>query len=195
MEKVYVVFLLIISVFVYSWLVSTLSKIKDADAVLAVSEGAAHVKAKFTVLEHIRHHYPNMTYACYKRIIRYLKYNYKKQLFNPKMIFENLPSHLQRDLVFHMYKPEVENFVFFKPFDNDDFIMKVFMCFQQNICIKNERIVSKGDYMDEMLFVRNGKLAIELSIPADLTHHVFDVNDAMFTQYVNALAEKERTLW
>lgn len=188
MEKVYVVFLLIISVFVYSWLVSTLSKIKDADAVLAVSEGAAHVKAKFTVLEHIRHHYPNMTYACYKRIIRYLKYNYKKQLFNPKMIFENLPSHLQRDLVFHMYKPEVENFVFFKPFDNDDFIMKVFMCFQQNICIKNERIVSKGDYMDEMLFVRNGKLAIELSIPADLTHHVFDVNDAMFTQYVNALA-------
>ena len=188
MEKVYVVFLLIISVFVYSWLISTLSKIKDADAVLAVSEGAAHVKTKFTVLEHIRHHYPNMTYTCYNRIIRYLKYNYKKQLFNPKMILENLPSYLQRDLVFHMYKPEVENFVFFKPFDNDDFIMKVFMCFQQNICIKNERIVSKGDFMDEMLFVRNGKLAIELSIPADLTHHVFDVNDATFTQYVNALA-------
>ena len=187
MEKAYMVFLLVISVFVYSWLVSTLSKIKDADAVLALSEGAAHVKDKFIVLECIRQHYPNMSYTCYERLIRYLKYNYRKQLFNPKMIFENLPSHLQRDLIFHMYKPEVENFVFFKPFDNDDFIMKVFMCFQQNICVKNERIVTKGDFMDEMLFVRNGKLAIELSIPADLTHHVFDVNDTTFTQYVNAL--------
>ena len=185
LEMMYLVFLLIIGVLLYSWLVSSLSKIKDSDTVIAISERAEEIKNQFNILESIRQSYSNITYDCYKRIQRYLKYNFKKELFSPKTIFDNLPVHLQRDLIFNMYKSEVENFIFFKYFENEDFIMKVLMCFQQNICIKNERIVNKGDFMDEMLFVRSGKLAIEFPLPSEITTQVFENRDKTLTHYLN----------
>ena len=183
MEKMYLIFLLVIGVLLYSWLVSTLSKIKDSEAVIAISERAQEIKEKIIILETIRQGYPDMTYECYKRIQRYLKYNFQKELFSPKTIFDNLPLHLQRDLIFNMYKPVIENFVFFKYFKNEDFIMKVLMCFQPNICLKNERIVNRGDFMDEMLFVRSGKLAIELPLPSDITAQLMETKERKLTQY------------
>ena len=185
MEKLYLIFLLVIGVLLYSWLVSTLSKIKDSDTVIAISERAQEIKDKIIILETIRQGYPDMTYECYKRIQRYLKYNFQKELFSPKTIFDNLPLHLQRDLIFNMYKPVIENFVFFKYFKNEDFIMKVLMCFQPNICLKNERIVNRGDFMDEMLFVRSGKLAIELPLPSEITAQLTENKERKLTQYLN----------
>ena len=71
-----------------------------------------------------------------------------------------------------MYRPIVKRFVFFKYFDNEDFIMKILTCLKRSYFLRNERLIHKGDFVEEMLFVQKGKLALELPLPLDLNNEL-----------------------
>jgi hypothetical protein len=72
---------------------------------------------------------------------------------------------MRNTLIFEMYKPIIENFVFFKNFDDQDFILKVILCLKPFNSIKGERLVNDGDFIDEIIFVKNGCLAVEFPLP------------------------------
>lgn len=165
-ERIYNIFLLIIGLMLYSWLVSALSQIKDQNELPHLDFiSAKELQKRFTLLEIIRNEHPNLSFELFHKIQRYLYYKYEKEQGDLRLIFENLPSNLQKALLFEIYKPVVNNFIFFKNYQNEDFILKVLKSFIPNIYDRKERIVNAGDFMEEMYFVKKGKLAIDLPLP------------------------------
>jgi hypothetical protein len=63
-----------------------------------------------------------------------------------------------------MYEPIILNFVFFKNFDNKDFIVKVLFCFKPILAIKNDILIKDGDFVEDIIFVKKGKISIELPV-------------------------------
>ena len=114
-ERIFNLFLLTVGLLLYSWLISTLSRIKDTIefGYLAPKERNEYQKKK-VLLDSIRHAYPEMTNKLYRKISRYLYFKYDREQYNPKYIFDNLPFNLQKLFLFDMYKSEIENFNFFK---------------------------------------------------------------------------------
>ena len=114
-ERIFNLFLLTVGLLLYSWLISTLSRIKDTIefGYLAPKERNEYQKKK-VLLDSIRHAYPEMTNKLYRKISRYLYFKYDREQYNQKYIFDNLPFNLQKLLLFDMYKSEIENFNFFK---------------------------------------------------------------------------------
>ena len=53
---------------------------------------------------------------------------------------------------------------FFKNFDNNDFIVKVIFCFQPILAIKNDILIKDGDFIEDIIFVKKGKLTLDLPI-------------------------------
>jgi hypothetical protein len=63
-----------------------------------------------------------------------------------------------------MYKPIIKNFIFFKNFQNTDFIVQVISCFKPTIAYKNYILVNEGDLIEDIMFVKHGVLSVELPI-------------------------------
>ena len=105
-----------------------------------------------------------MPYTLYDRILRYLKFKnfHEKRLKN--IIFDCLPVGLKNNLISEMYKPIIQNFIFFKNFQNTDFIVRVILCFKPIIAYKNDILVNEGDMIEEIMFVKRGVLSVELPI-------------------------------
>ena len=185
-ERLFSLFPLSMGVLIYSWLVSTLGKFRNKEAINAVlyekNPKALECLHKLDKLEMIRSEYKEIKHSFYKKIYRYLKSYLEKEKFNPNAIFSNLPLKLQKELLFAMYKPIIENFIFFKYFPNEDFIMTIILCLKPTVCIKNERIVQVGDVMEEIIFVKKGKLALEMPLPHFISQQLSQ------TRYLNKIA-------
>ena len=63
-----------------------------------------------------------------------------------------------------MYKPIIQNFIFFKNFENTDFIVKVVLAFKTILAFKNDILVNEGDIVEDIIFVKKGVLIVELPI-------------------------------
>ena len=173
-ERCYNLFLLSIGLLLYSWLVSALSKIKNSKSLQALDQNKIEeYNEKIELINNIKSTFPQIKQNLIGKLKRYILYKYEREQFNPKLIFDNLPFYLQRNLLFAMYKPVIQNFTFFKKFKREDFIMKVLMYFTPIVYYKNERLVNAGDFMEEMYFVKQGILTIELPLPSKLSNQIF----------------------
>jgi hypothetical protein len=63
-----------------------------------------------------------------------------------------------------MYKPIIKNFIFFKNFQNTDFIVQVILSFKPILAYKNYILVNEGDLIEDVIFVKHGVLSVELPI-------------------------------
>ena len=175
-ERLFSLFPLMMGVLVYSWLISTLSKFRSSQAITAVlyknNTKVLDCLDKIRQLRMLLNEYKEIKQSFHRKVLRYLKSNLEKEKFNPNAIFTSLPLKLQKELLFAMYKPVIENFIFFKYFPNDDFTMRIILSFKPIVCIRNERIVHAGDVMEEMIFVKQGKLALEVPIPQFLSQQL-----------------------
>ena len=84
---------------------------------------------------------------------------------NKNEIYDNLPLGLRNKLIMEMYKDVIHNFIFFKYFNNPDFIIRVLLAFKPNVYSKNEKLVNEGDYIEEIFFVKRGSLSLEIPLP------------------------------
>ena len=171
-ERIFNLFLLTVGLMLYSWLVSALSRIKEKMETNLDDEKISLFGQEIELLEKMKKEYPKMPIDLYFNIQRFIYYKYEKMENNPKVLFDNLPYNIQKALVFTMYKPVIENFVFFKKFYNEDFIMKVLIMFNPVIYYRKKKIVTAGEFMDEMYFVKKGRLAIDLPVPAQLSEQI-----------------------
>lgn len=177
-ERCYNLFLLSVGLLLYSWLVSALSKIKNSMNLQDLDQNKIEeYYEKIELINSIKLNFPKMKQSLIGKLKRYILYKYEREQFNPKLIFDNLPFYLQRSLLLSMYKPVIENFTFFKKFQHEDFIMKVLMYFTPVIYFKNERLVNAGEFIEEMYFVKQGILAIELPLPSQLSNQIFKFSE------------------
>ena len=150
-ERVFLLLILFVGIIGYSWVVSFVS-----NYIKKINEKSVEFIKKKTFLDEIKANYPNLPEVLYDKIVRFLKFKnfHEKQYKN--IIFDCLPVGLKNDLISEMYKPIIENFIFFKSFRNTDFIVRVILAFKPVIAYKNDILVNDGDMVEDIMFVKKG---------------------------------------
>ena len=158
-EIIFQLFILIIGIIGYSYVVSYVS-----NYIVKINEKTVEFDKRKEILDEIRISHPNLSDELYDRILRYLKFKnfQEKKLMN--IIFDCLPVGLKNNLISEMYKPIIKNFIFFKNFQNTDFIVRVILAFKSIIAYKNDILVNEGDMVEDIMFVKKGVLSVELPI-------------------------------
>ena len=180
-ERIYQLFLLIVGIMAYSFSVTAISNF-----VQKINEKSADFSKKMAILEEIKMTNHNMPQELYERILKYLNYKYKHEKKYKNLIFDSLPVTLKNDLISEMYKPIIKNFIFFKNFHNKDFIVRVILAFKAIIAYKNDILVTEGDLLEDIMFVKKGALSVEL--PINISNPQKNID-----RYLNRPLLKEKT--
>lgn len=159
-ERVFNLLLLVVGIMIYSWSVTSLS-----NYVQSVDSKTLDYQKKVAILEQIRVTHEKMPSSLYDKISRFLLYKLHNEKKDKNDIVDNLPIGLRNKLIIEMYRGIINKFIFFKNFDNTDFIIKVILAFKPIQATKNERLVNEGDYIQEIIFVKRGSLALEVPLP------------------------------
>ena len=162
-ETFFQIILLSIGLVTYSWIISSVG-----DYVKNKSRVAMNFDRDMTKLEEIRIAYPNMPYKLYNKIQQHIQRmltQSKKYEYN--ILISNLPYYLQNSVLFQIHKNEINKFIFFKDCDNSDFILKVLTHFIPIFSKKNIVLVGEGEFLENIFFIKNGRLSLEAIIDLD----------------------------
>ena len=183
-ERVFQLFLLVIGIMAYSWVVSLIS-----NTIKKINERSADYENRKSILDEIKRTHPNLPDDLYERILRYLKFKnfHEKKLKN--IVFDCLPVGLKNNLISEMYKPIIQNFIFFKNFQNTDFIVRVILSFKPILAYKNDILVNEGDLVEDIMFVKKGMLTVEL--PINMADPQENINRYINTSLIPTNNDKE----
>ena len=156
-EKIFGLFMEVIGICAYSW---TLTEISNY--IKVINEKTEELSNKIHILDDIKLNYPRLPNELYDRIIRYLRYQHYYEKKDKNIIIEELPIGLRNNLIYEMYKPVINNFTFFKDFSNIDFIVKVIVAFKPILSLKNDILIKDGDLVEDIIFVKRGRLSLEI---------------------------------
>ena len=159
-ERIFNLILLVVGIIIYSFFVSALS-----NYVQNVDSKVLEYRNKIEILQNIKVNYEEMPQELFNKISQFLLYNFYNKKKDKHEIIDNLPLSLRNKLIKEMYKDIINNFIFFKNFNNTDFIIKVVLSLKPIQVHKNEKLVNEGDYIEEIIFVKKGKLSLEIPIP------------------------------
>ena len=157
-EKVFGIIMEFGGIIAYSWIITSIS-----NYVKIRNDQKEEYFNKYKILEDIRMKYPALSDDLFERINRYIKHKQNNEN-QEKNLIDELPISLKNNLVYSMYKPIINNFIFFKNFDNKDFIVRVIFCFKPILAIRNDILVKDGDFIEDIIFVKRGKISLELPI-------------------------------
>ena len=158
-ETIYGIFILIVGTCAYSFILTYISNYIKKN-----NEKFLDFEEKMNVLSEIKLEYPNLNRSLYNSIIRYLNYNKSKNKFNLKFILESLPLSLQNNLIIEIYKPIIQNFQFFKSFENSDFFVKIVTSLKPILSMKDDILIQEGDIIEDIIFIKKGVLTLEIII-------------------------------
>ena len=158
-EKIFQCLILISGTIAYSWIVSSLSNYIKKE-----NEKTIEYEKRVKILEEIKLTNPHLKQNLYERISRYLYYRQYNEKHDRNLILDNLPISLRNSLVIEMYKPIVNKFIFFKNFQNADFIVRVILAFRPILAVKGDLLVQEGEFIEDIIFVKQGVLSLEISI-------------------------------
>ena len=168
-QRLFQIVLLIVGTLSYSWLLTYISNyIKKNNEKYIVYE------EKMKILEEIKINYPNLSNNLYERISRYLRYNKSKYKYNIKYVLDSLPSSIQNNLIIEIYKPIIKNFLFFKYFENSDFFVKIVTSMKPILSMKDDILVHEGDIIEDIIFIKKGRLSLEADINLDDSKNIFN---------------------
>ena len=158
-ERIFQLFILLVGISAYSWSVTSFS-----NYIKKINEKSADFEKKKQILDEIKLSNQNLPDELYDKILRHLKFKnfHEKKLKN--IIFDCLPGSLKNNLICEMYKPIIKNFIFFKNFQNTDFIVRVILAFRPILADKNDILINDNDMVEDIMFVKFGILSVELPI-------------------------------
>lgn len=159
-ERIFNLFLMVFGIMIYSWGLSSISTYIQAKDTKTIE-----FLQKCELLDEIKVKHEKMSDELYDKIHRFLQYKLKNEKKDRNVILDSLPIGLRNNMIYQMYKPIIENFIFFKNFNNTDFIVKVIMSFKPVLGVKNDILVNEGDYLEEIFFVKKGNLSLQLPLP------------------------------
>ena len=118
---------------------------------------------KIQILDEIKVTY-QLNLDLYQQIKVYLKRNILNDKQDNKAFINSLPIFLKNELMSMMYKKIINAFNFFKNFDNIDFNVRVILSFKPIIAFRNDVLIKENEFVDDIIFVRSGKLTLELPL-------------------------------
>lgn len=157
-ERVFNILLLMVGILIYSYAVSSLSNI-----IQFVDEPTKRYLKRTEYLNELRIKY-NLPSTVSDKIVRFLRYELNNNKGDKNNFLAELPKSLKNEMILRMYRPMIDSFIFFKNFENVDFIIQVIMLLKPMSAIKNERLVKEGDFIEEIIFVKSGALVLEIGI-------------------------------
>ena len=189
-EVIFQIILLIFGIFAYSWAVSALSNyIHEKNKLREVFE------KKIKILDDIHLQYQNMPKELYGKIFKHLEYTYLSDSKDKEKLIETLPFTIKNNLLNEMYKPIISNLHFFKNFNNSSFILKIVPKLVPILAYKNDVILERGEIIEQMILVKNGRIALEIKIDINNPEESIDnlLNDDKFFGIgtVNELAKNK----
>ena len=175
-EIVYQMFLLIIGTIAYSFVISYIS-----NYIVKINQKSMNFEKNLGILEEIRLHNPHLKNSVYQEVLKNLHNEQLYEKNDKSLLFDCLPYTLKNKLIMEMYKPFIENFIFFKDNENSDFIVKVVTSLKPLLSFKNDVLIQEGDYIKEIFFVKKGALALNIAInkenPEQSVDKYLDVNN------------------
>ena len=162
-ETCFQILLLSIGIVAYSWIISSVG-----DYVKNETRATIKYNKDITQLEEIRIAYPNMPFKLYNKIHQHLHRLLKQQeKYDSNLLINSLPYTLKNSLIFEIHKDVISRFIFFNGCENSAFILKVITHFIPLISKKNAILIKEGEIIENIFFVKDGRLALEAAIDLD----------------------------
>ena len=162
-EICFQVIMLIVGTCIYSWLISSISTY-----VKKMNEKNIKYEEKVQILEEIKLNNPNFTEQLYDKILRLLNYRkYHEEETEKNIVLNSIPNSLKNSLFIEMYKTFINGFLFFKGIENREFIVQVISKLQPILGIKGDVLIREGEFIEDIIFVKNGILSLEVWIDLD----------------------------
>jgi hypothetical protein len=156
-ERLYNNVLMIVGVLVYSFAISSLSNI-----VVKQDKKEKIYRKRMELLDEVKLNH-GLDNDLHKLLSRFLFYDLQINRVNKMNILDELPFQLRYNLINQIYKCPIQNLKFFKNAPRD-FISRAVILLRQIKLYKNEFVIKTGHYLDEMYFVKSGKLTVRLNI-------------------------------
>ena len=180
-EIIFQVFLLIVGTISYSFIISYIS-----NYIVKSHKKSMTFEKNLEILQEIKRHHQNMNKSIYNDVLRNL---HNERLYEKKdkhILLDCLPYSLKNKLIMEMFKPIIIYFVLFKDIDNSDFIVKVVTSLKPLVSIKGDILIQEGDFIKEIIFVKNGIISLNISI--DLEHPENSLKKSLYHERIGNLS-------
>ena len=159
-ERIFHIILLAIGTILYTFLVSKISYyLRDQ------SHELIKLNRDLSILENIRISNPNMPFKLYYKIKNHLLNISKKRKKNGiSLLISDIPETLKNNILFTVYSKEIDHFSMFKDVKNSSFVLQVLSCFIPIVSKKEEILILEGEYIENVIFVKDGRLVMEIVI-------------------------------
>ena len=79
-------------------------------------------------------------------------------------MINGVPEAIKKDLLFKIYSKVIKGFTFFRQANNSNFVHQVLTSFIPIVSRKEEIILMEGEFVENISFVKDGLLSLEISI-------------------------------
>ena len=159
-ERIYHIILLVIGTLLYTFLVS-----KMGNYLREQSHEEIKLSKDLNILENIRITYPSMSYKLYSKIKSHLLTIFnKRKKTGLSLLINGVPDAIKNDLLFKIYSRVINQFSIFKDVKNSNFVIQVLTSFIPIVTKKEEIIILEGEIIENIVFIKDGRLSIEIGI-------------------------------
>ena len=162
-ETIFQIIVLSVGITVYSWIVSNIGNYVKNE-----SYASMQFNKDGGILEEIRISHPNMPFKLYNQIFQHLNARkIRQKQCDSNLLINSLPYSLKNSLLLTMYKQTINNMKIFKGCKNSDFIVRLLTNFIPLFSKKNAILIHEGQLVENIMFVKNGRLALQAAIDID----------------------------
>ena len=159
-ERIFHIILIAIGTLLYTFIVS-----KIGNYLREQSHEQIKLNKDMTILENIRINHPKMPFKLYSKIQNHLlNISNKRKKTGISFLLNGIPDTIKNDLLFNIYSKEINRFSIFKNVNNSRFTLQVLTSFIPITLKKEEILLSEGEVVDNMIFVKDGRLSMEIGI-------------------------------
>ena len=154
-ERIYVCFFLCLGLVLYSLAISFISTYfteKDKQMLM--------LRNKLNLLEEINKQY-NLSDKFYQKIKKNVKDQFKRIVLERYKLLEELPTKYRNDLIYKMHYNHIQQLNFFKD-QSHDFIIFVLPLMKPLKLVKNDILLTVGEFPEEMYLVTRGFLSLKV---------------------------------
>ena len=82
-------------------------------------------------------------------------------------MINGIPEAIKNELLLKIYSKVIQNFIIFKNINNSNFILQMLTSFIPIVSKKDEILISEGEPIENIIFVRDGRISLEIKIDLD----------------------------
>jgi len=188
LERIFQIIILAIGSVLYPYVVSLIGNFIKNDSSAKIKQNN-----DLALLENIRRTYPNLSFKLYNKIYKYIENkSCSLEKYEVNSLIETLPFTLKNNILFTMYKNSISNFKFFKNNNNSVFIAEVLNNFIPSISKKNEFLVYEGEMLEEIIFLKDGKISFNAAI--NMENPLKSINKYFFESFSAFTTAEEKKL-